>query len=57
MAAPELTGMVASTVAPSRNCTVPVAARFTFAVKATACPIEDGFRLEASVSPVVSFTT
>ncbi len=55
-AAPELIGTVASTVAPSRNCTVPVAAGFTVAVKVTDWPTVDGFTLETNVNAAVSFT-
>jgi hypothetical protein len=49
-ATPELTGTVASTAAPSRNCTVPGGAGFRFAVNVTVWPTVDGFRLEASVN-------
>jgi hypothetical protein len=43
-------------VLPSRNCTVPVAAGFTFTVKVTVCPVADGFGLETRLSPGLSFT-
>jgi hypothetical protein len=41
---------VPNTVVPSRNCTLPVAeAGETFAVKATACPMVEGFTDELMV--------
>jgi hypothetical protein len=55
-AAPEPTGTVASTVLPSRNWTVPVAAEFRVAVNVTAWPVVDGFKLEANDNAALIFT-
>src|ERR1044071_8674180 len=50
-ATPPLTVAVPSDVAPSRNCTVPVAdVGATVAVNVTDCPTTDGFADEASVT-------
>jgi hypothetical protein len=49
VATPEVRVAVPITTAPSRNCTVPVAAEgVTVAVNVTACPTVEGFALEAS---------
>ena len=48
-AVPPLTGAVPREVAPSKNCTVPVAAAGdTVAVNVTVCPDVDGFADDAS---------
>ena len=57
-AAPELTvcGPPMS-VLPLRNCTVPVAAEFTVAVKRTDWPTTAGLRFDIKTTLVVAFTT
>ena len=57
VAAPPLTVAVPNTVAPSRNCTVPVAKEGTCAVNVTAWPTVDGFAEEVSVTVDITFST
>ena len=53
-----MTVPVPSKVAPSLNCTVPVAVDgVTTAVSATLCPTVDGFTLVVSVTAPTAFTT
>ena len=53
VARPELTLLVPSNVAPSKNCTVPVAALgLTLAVKVRLWIVLEGFRLEVRLSVV-----
>jgi hypothetical protein len=57
-ALPPLTVAVPITVAPSRNCTLPVAvAGESVAVKTTACPLAAGFTEEPSPTVVAAFAT
>jgi len=54
VAVPPLTAAVPSELAPSKNCTVPVAAAGeTVAVNVTACPDVDGFADDASAVVVL----
>ena len=55
-ACPDAKAAVPMTVAPSRNCTVPVAvAGVTVAVNATLCPTVEGFALDANVIAAAAF--
>jgi hypothetical protein len=57
-AVPPLSAAVPITVAPSRNCTLPVAAAgVTVALKVTVCPATDGFKEEPSVVLAAAFDT
>jgi hypothetical protein len=58
IALPEVSGIVARTVAPSINCTEPVAAAgVSVAVKVTAWVGFEGFKLDATAAELAGFTT
>ena len=56
-ALPAATATVASTVAPSVNCTVPVAAEFILALILTVCPATAGLGLTPAVIPAEALIT
>jgi hypothetical protein len=58
VATPPVSGALPNTVAPSRNCTLPVAAPGeTFAVKVTGCPNFDGFDEELTLVVEITLAT
>jgi len=58
VALPPLKAAVPNEVAPSKNCTVPVAAdRETVAVNVTFCPVFDGLGLDVKVVVVLALFT